>query len=134
MAAQHERVLLSEILLRLRAGGYPIICTATPNGLHIPARTADEQKIKARIIARMRGDGMLVNGFPDLCLVWRGGGALVELKRPTGRDLFGAHPSGQASPDQLEFAAHARRLGINHAFCRSWDGLVERLRDWGAFT
>jgi len=129
---QAERALLAEILLRLRAGGYPVLALATPNGLHIPDRDADEGRIKARIVGRMKADGMLLAGAPDLVLLWRGGGGFVELKRPAFRDVFGHHPAGVASEDQKEFARRCAALGINHAFVRSWEGLRERLGEWGA--
>jgi hypothetical protein len=134
VTVQAERTLLAEVLLRLRAGGYPVLALATPNGLHIPARTEDERAIKARMINRMRADGMMVAGAPDLVLLWAGGGAFVELKRPASHDIFGHHAAGVASPDQKEFAARCQRLGINHAFCRSWDGFKERLVEWGALS
>lgn len=131
---ESERTLLAECLLRLRAGGYPVIALATPNGLHIPARSEEEQRIKARIINRMRADGMLLAGAPDLVLLWPQGGGFAELKRPAHRDIFGYHAAGQASQDQLAFAERCRKLGINHAYVRSWDGLKDRLGEWGAFA
>ncbi|HEV2303817.1 MAG TPA: hypothetical protein VGR91_19800 [Stellaceae bacterium] len=127
-----ERTLLGEILLRLRAGGFPVIPVATPNGLHIPARDDGERQIKARLIARMKADGMLIPGASDLVLLWPGGGGFVELKRPAHRDLFGYHAAGAASEDQKAFAARCARLGICHAYCRSWEGLIDRLGEWGA--
>jgi hypothetical protein len=129
---QAERALSQEILLRLRAGGYPVIALATPNGLHIPARDAGEGAVKARMINRMRADGMMQPGAPDLVLLWSGGGAFVEVKRPAFTDVFGHHPAGHASADQKEFAARCRRLGIHHAFIRSWDALKQQLAEWGA--
>lgn len=129
---QAERTLLQECLLRLRQ--YPVIAIATPNGLHIPVHRPGDDRIKARILARMRADGMLLNGCPDLVLVWRNGGGLVELKRPAHRDIFGFHPAGQPSEDQKEFARRCGSLGVNHAYCRSWDDLRERLAEWGAIT
>lgn len=129
---ESEHALLGEVLMRLRLGGYPVVPLATPNGVWIPARTDDERAIKARILARMKGDQMLIAGAPDLVVVWPGGGGFLELKRPAHRDVFGHHPAGQASEDQKQFAARCRRLGIHHAYCRTWDGVAERLKEWGA--
>lgn len=127
-----ERTLLAEILLRLRASGFPVIALATPNGVHIPARTEEERQARARLVARMKADGMLLAGAPDLVLLWPGGGGFVELKRPAHRDIFGWHAAGAAGEDQKAFAARCARLGVHHAFCRSWEELLDRLGEWGA--
>lgn len=127
---QSERILQEEFLWRLRA--YPILPLVTPNGLYIPARTEGERAIKARIISRMKADGMLVPGASDIVLLWGGGAALVETKRPAHKDVFGTHAAGTPSQDQIEFQRRAQRLGINHAYCRSWEQLKAQLGEWGA--
>jgi hypothetical protein len=126
---QAERSLQEEFLWRLK--GYPVLPLITPNGLWIPARTDDERLIRARIINRMKTSGMLLNGAPDMILLWQGGAALVETKRPGFKDIFGYHPPGTASEDQQEFARRAERLGIRHAYCSSWEQLADCLLDWG---
>lgn len=126
---QAERTLQEEFLWRLKA--YPVLPLVTPNGLYIPARTDDERLIRARIIKRMKTDGMLLAGAPDLVLLWQGGSALIETKRPGHKDIFGYHPPGTASNDQKQFAERARRLGIRHAYCSSWHHLEDQLLDWG---
>ncbi|HUC70409.1 MAG TPA: hypothetical protein VMS01_04375 [Stellaceae bacterium] len=86
----------------------------------------------ARLINRLKGDGFLLPGAPDIILAWATGCAAVELKRPAFRDVFGHHAAGQASEDQREFARRCAALGVHHAFVRSWEGLKERLGEWGA--
>lgn len=128
-----ERTLQQEIMLRLACGHPSLIALPIPNGIWIPAHSEAERIIVCRLIARMKADGMLVPGAPDLILLWPGGGAMVELKRPRSRDLLGRiSPAGRASPAQSELAERALRLGINHAVVRSWDELHARLGDWGA--
>ena len=79
----------------------------------------------------MKADGMLVPGAPDLVLMWPGGGAMVELKRPKRRDLFGTRAAGQPSNAQAVTAERAVELGIHHAYRSSWDDLRSRLTEWG---
>lgn len=128
---QAERALQAEIMLRLRAGAWPVIALPIPNGVWLPARSEAERTIAARVIARMKADGMLVPGAPDLALLWAGGGAMVELKRPKTRDLFGTRPAGRPSEAQTTIAAFAAQLGVRHAYCSSWDDLRTRLAEWG---
>jgi hypothetical protein len=130
--AQIERALQTEIMLRIRTGAWPVIVLPIPNGLWVPTRTEAERALAARLIARMKLDGMLLPGAPDLVLLWAGGGAMVELKRPKARDLLGAtRPAGQPSETQAALAARAVQLGIRHPYCSSWDDLRTRLAEWG---
>jgi hypothetical protein len=116
----------------LSAYAYQKGVSLVPAGTWIPARTAAEKNLVARIVARMRADGMLLPGAPDLVLAWRDGAALVELKRPKSRDLFGhVLPAGRPSAAQTELAERAARLGVRHAYVTSWDDLRTRLGDWG---
>lgn len=129
---QIERALQAEILLRLRAGAYPIIAVPVPNGVWLPARTPAERSLRARIIARMKADGMMLPGAPDLFLAWRNGCAFVELKRPATRDLLRRLPAGKPTATQCAFAERAARIGVNYALCHSWDELYGLLEQWGA--
>jgi hypothetical protein len=126
---QAERSLQGEFLWRLKT--YPVLPLVTPNGLYIPARTDNERLLRARIINRLKAEGMLLNGAPDLALLWAGGAGLVETKRPAFTNLFGYHPAGTPSEDQLEFERRAEELGIPHAYCHSWDQLAGQLAEWG---
>src|SRR5579875_137233 len=104
-----ERALQAQILARLATTRRPLLALPIPNGVWIPARSA-----------------------ADLVLLWPGGGALVELKRPPERDLFGrARPKGRLSAAQTALAERARRLGINYAVVTGWDELEARLSAWG---
>ena len=67
MTAQHERSLQSEILYRLNR--YPVVAIPVPNGIWLPARSEAEKGIVKRLIARMKTDGMLTPGAPDLVLL-----------------------------------------------------------------
>src|SRR5215472_707231 len=118
---QAERSLQGEFLWRLKQ--YPVLALTTPNGIYFPCRTDDERRLRARIINRMKAEGMLIPGMSDLVLLWRGGSALIETKRPAFRDLFGFHPRGSPSEDQVEFARRADELGLNHAYCEAWPKL-----------
>lgn len=127
-----ERTLQQEIIARLACGRWPLIALPIPNGIYLPARSETERALVARLVARMKADGMLVPGAPDLVLFWAGGGAMVELKRPKSRNLLGRiTPAGRPSPAQCELAERAARLGINHAFVSSWEELRRRLVEWG---
>jgi hypothetical protein len=130
---QEERALQAEIMLRLSSRTWPVIALPIPNGIYLPAHNEAERAIVVRIVNRMKSDGMMTVGAPDLVILWRAGGALVELKRPRSRDLLGRlTPAGRPSAAQSELAERARRLGINHAFISSWDELRQRLGEWGA--
>ena len=126
---QAERMLQQEIAWRLKA--LPLVALPIPNGLWIPARTEAERSLVARIIARMKADGMLLPGAPDLVLLWPSGGAVIELKRPKTRDLLGTRPAGRATDNQRWFAERCAEVGVHHAYCTSWDELKARLDKWG---
>jgi hypothetical protein len=129
VSVQAERSLQAELAWRLKA--MPLLALPIPNGLWIPARTEAERSLVARIIARMKADGMLLPGAPDLVLMWADGCAAIELKRPKTRDLFGARPAGRPTDDQKWFAERCAELGVHHAYCTSWDELKAKLDAWG---
>jgi hypothetical protein len=132
MTVQAERALQSEIMLRLRAGGWPVIALPIPNSIYFPARTDAERSIIARVINQMKNAGMLVPGAPDLALFWAGGGGTIELKRPKAQSLIGSRPAGKPSAAQTEFAERAAALGTNHAYATRWEEVRDRLIEWGA--
>lgn len=132
MTVQAERILQAEVMLRLRAAAVPVIALPIPNGIWIPARTAIERGLVARIIARMKTDGMLRPGACDIALLWSDGCGCLELKAPARRDLLGARqPAGRPSESQREFAAECAALGVKHAYCDSWDAVRTTLAGWG---
>lgn len=133
MTTQAERTLQSEVMLRLRAGAWPVIALPVPNSIFFPARNDQERSIIRRVIAQMKAAGFLVPGAPDIVLLWRGGGGMIELKRPASRDLLGKRtPAGRPSVEQQEMAEIASILGVPHAYCTSWDEVRGRLIAWGA--
>lgn len=125
-----ERTLQQEVMLRLRA--WPVVALPIPNGIWIPARNEAERSLVARIVARMKADGMLIAGAPDLVILWCGGAAMIELKRPASRDLLGnSKPAGRPSETQKEMARRCADLRIKHAYVTSWAELQARLTEWG---
>ena len=132
MTTQAERALQSEVMLRLRAGAWPVIALPIPNSIYFPARSDSERSMIGRVINQMKNAGMLVPGAPDLVCLWRGGGAAIELKRPKSRDLLKARPAGRPSDVQIEFAERAALLGIHHAYCDCWEQVRDRLTEWVA--
>ena len=132
MALRAEASLQQEIFLRLRAGGWPVIACPIPNGIWLGGKTPADRIMAARIIGKMKAQGMLVPGMPDLCVLWAGGGGAIELKRPKSRDLFRTRPAGRPNDAQIELAERATELGINHAYCSSWQEVRDRLVEWGA--
>lgn len=65
---------------------------AVPNGVHLSGN-----KNYGGVLV---GDGVK-RGVPDLCALWRGGAAFLEVKRPGGR----------LSPDQRAIHERLRALG-----------------------
>jgi hypothetical protein len=125
MTVQLERVLQAEILLRLNR--YPVVAVPSANGLWVPARSEAEQALVARIVNRMKSDGMLLPGAPDLVLLGAKGALCVELKRPASYDLFGRKPRGRLSPDQKAFKASCDAAGVPYLVAYGWDDIASRL-------
>lgn len=131
MSVQYERTLQQEIMWRTKR--LPMIVAPIPNGIWIPARTDAEKEIVARIINRLKTDGMLVPGLPDLAVIWRGGGGFLELKRPALKDLFGTRsPAGRLSGEQKELAARCLNIGINYGVAQTWQQVETIFQQWGA--
>ena len=118
MTTQLERALQSEILLRLNR--YPVVAISSVNGMWIPSHNEKERALVARIVARMKSDGMLTPGAPDLVLLGAKGALCVELKRPASNDLFGRKPKGRLSPEQKEFRARCERAGVGYLVAYEW--------------
>jgi hypothetical protein len=127
MTTQLERALQTEILYRLNR--YPVVAIPVPNGVFLPAHTDDDQRIIARIISRMKSDGMLTPGAPDLCILSDKGGLCVELKRPASRDLFGRRPKGRLSPEQRLFRERCVKVGVQYIVAYDWDDVEEALSE-----
>ena len=119
MTAQHERSLQSEILYRLNR--YPVVAVPVPNGLYIPSHNESERVVVARLMARMKSDGMLVPGAPDLILMGERRAVCVELKRSASRDLFGRKPRGRLSPEQRSFRDRCIDTGVDYLVASAWE-------------
>jgi hypothetical protein len=129
VTTQAERALHQELVLRLKA--YPVLILPIPNSIYFPARTEAERKIIARVIHQMKSTGMLLVGAPDFVLMWCGGAALVEEKRPATKTLFGKQSAGRPTAAQRTMAERAAELGLNHAYVTSWDELRVQMVAWG---
>jgi len=119
MTTQLERSLQSEILYRLNR--YPVVAIPVPNGIWLPAHNEQERTVVARLMARMKTDGMLLPGAPDLVLLGEQGAVCVELKRPASRDLFGRKPRGRLSPEQRAFRQRCVDCGVEYIVVECWD-------------
>ena len=119
MSTQLERTLQTEILYRLAR--YPVVPIAVPNGLYMPARTEEERVLVRRIVARMRNDGMLTPGAPDLVLLGEKRALCLELKRPASRDIFMKRPKGRLSPEQRAFRDRCVDCGVEYLVADCWE-------------
>ena len=122
MTTQLERNLQTEILYRLAR--YPVVAVPVPNGIWLPAHNEAERAVVARLMARMKTDGMLVPGAPDLILMGEQRAVCVELKRSASRDLFGRKPKGRLSPEQKAFEQHCIDCGVEYIVASSWDDIA----------
>jgi hypothetical protein len=127
---QLERVLQQEIITRIELGKWPIVWVPVPNGIWIPARTASERSIVKRIIAQLKTAGMLRTGACDLVLLWNGGAACVECKRPATQTLFGKIPAGRSSKEQKGFAEECAANGVVYVVVQSWEELIGYFMEW----
>lgn len=75
--------------------------------------------------ARIRGEKMgVVAGQPDLGFDWDGGSAVIEMKN--GREM--------PRQNQVERLNRLHRIGKRVAVCRTPEGVLGRLRAWGAIV
>ena len=125
MTAQLERTLQTEILYRLAR--YPVVAIPIPNGIWLPAHNESERAVVARLMARMKTDGMLVPGAPDLVIAGERGAVMCELKRPASRDLFGRKPKGRLSPEQRSFRDRCIDAGVEYLVASSWEDIAGML-------
>ena len=127
MVAQLERDFQVEVAWRLKR--YPVISISVPNGIYIPSRDPAERDIAARIIRRMKTDGMLTPGAPDLCIASRHGTIMAELKRSKSRDLFAVRPAGRQSPAQREFQSRCEAVGVRYIVAYEWAAIEEAIAE-----
>lgn len=132
MSRQAERSLQTEIMIRLKA--LPVLAIPVPNGIWLPARTAAERTLVARIISQIKKTGLLLPGAPDLVILSRSGAGLIELKRPAERTLLKKIPKGQLTAPQKDFRDLCRIRGVNWAECSSWDEVRAALTEWGVLA
>lgn len=114
-----ERNLQTEIMLRLNR--FPVVAVPVPNGAWLPARNEQERVLVARIVNRLKADGQLTPGSPDLILLGEKGAICCELKRPASRDLFGRKPRGRLSPEQKVFRDRCVAAGVEYLVADCWE-------------
>src|SRR6185436_10600803 len=119
MPTQIERSLQSEILYRLAR--YPVVAIPVPNGIWLPSHNEAEKVVVARLMARMKSDGMLTPGAPDLVIAGEKRCVMVELKREHSRDLFMKRPRGRLSPEQKVFKQRCVDVGVEYLVAYSWE-------------
>jgi hypothetical protein len=125
MTTQLERNLQTELLFRLAR--HPVVAIPIPNGIWLPAHNEAEKIVVARLMARMKSDGMLTPGAPDLVIAGERGAVCVELKRPASRDLFGRKPKGRLSPEQKVFEQRCVNCGVEYLVASSWEDIASVL-------
>lgn len=130
MTAQIERGVQSEIVLRSRM--LPVLAIPVPNAISFPRATEAERRLFARVVAQMKRDGMLEPGALDLACFWRGGGGILEIKRPATNTLLGRSPAGRLSDDQKRMIERAEAIGVHHGVAHSWDEACAIWKKWGA--
>ena len=118
VTTQAERSLQTDILYRLAR--YPVVAIPVPNGIWLPAHNEAERTVVARLMARMKSDGMLVPGAPDLVLMGEKRALCIELKRSASRDLFGRKPKGRLSPEQKTFQQRCIDCGVEYIVAEDW--------------
>src|SRR5262245_37695838 len=105
-----ERPLQREVMARLHCAPLDALVFPIPNGVYLPARSASEKVLVARIIHQLKVQGGLTPGAPDLVFLGARSCGAIELKRPATKSLFGKHARGTLSPVQREmqqaFAEH----------------------------
>ena len=119
MTTQLERSLQTQILYQLNR--YPVVAISSVNGMWIPSHNERERTLVARIVARMKSDGMLVPGAPDLVLLGAKGALCVELKREPSRDLLVKRPRGRLSPEQKAFKQRCADAGVGYLVAYCWE-------------
>lgn len=89
----------------------------SPNGSKLAGSKRDRQ-VAGGIL---KGDGMKA-GFPDLMLIWRGGIAFIEVKKP----------GGTLQPEQKSVHQILMSMGWPVAVCKSHDEAYDFLLQCGA--
>lgn len=126
---QIERTLHAEVALQLKALG--VLFVAPPNGFFIPARSASERTLAARLVRQLIATGGLTPGAPDFIVMTQGRVGCIELKRPANIDLFGRKTAaGRPSAAQRDFCARAQAVQVPYAICSSWDDVSATLQRW----
>lgn len=68
----------------------------------------------------MKGLGVIA-GAPDLAFHWKGGSGFIELKSKQGTQ----------SLNQWAWEMNCYELGIPYRLCRTFEEVLETLKDWG---
>jgi hypothetical protein len=115
----------------LRFAPLDAVLVPSPNGIFLPTRSVSERDLVRRIVFRLKQDGALTPGAPDLLFLWNGGSGCMELKRPAEKTILGRQSAGQLSDDQRIFRDRCQQLGINYEVVMSWPQARDLLKEWG---
>ena len=99
----------------------PAAMWATPNGGLLPGATVSQRRAAGALRKAMG----VRTGFPDLCVMWPGGFAGLELKAPPPAKV------DKSDPDQLAWRDRFDACGWPWAMCRTFDEVEAFLRDIG---
>lgn len=154
MSQQIERALQHECWVRLKFAPLDALVIPIPNGLWVPIhdrprstgsghmtggiwqggqqrKLTPQELLVARLINRMKADGMLIPGAPDWLVASATSCRTIEFKRPATKTLLGRAPKGRLSPAQIEFNTRLDRVGIEHVEVYSWEECRGHLVEWG---
>lgn len=121
-AAQSERGVQRSILAMLGVAFPSVLAHHSPNGGHL----AGDQLARFKQVGALKGDGMKT-GFPDLLVVWAGGIAFLEVKRPK-------YSPSDVRDDQIRLHAQLRDMGFPVAIVTSPAEAFTVLKEQGAPT
>lgn len=121
-AAKSERSVQRSILAMLGIAFPSVLAHHSPNGGHL----AGDRLARFKQVGALKGDGMKT-GFPDLIVIWAGGIAFLEVKRPkySPRDV---------GNDQIKIHGQIREMGHHIAIVTSPAEAFTFLREHGAPT
>lgn len=113
-----ERQVQRAILGMVRLCFPATIIHHSPNGAHL----AGSDIARFKQMGALLGDGMM-KGWPDLQVLWAGGVAFIEVKRPK---------LGKVSPEQLKLHDALRGIGWPVLVATNVDDAYMFLRECGA--
>ena len=129
---QAERILQTEVMLKMRTQYPELIVAVIPNGTWFGG--VDRERVKFTL-HKMKQSGMLTPGAADLVVAGQGRAAFIELKVPRSRDLLGkVRAQGTLNPDQRAFRDRCEACGVPYFVARSWEDVESAIAVvWGYY-